>query len=68
MKRRRKSIQQVTYVVLLLLAIVVLFQWYTAQNSRRMEERNKSYAADSTRQMANRIDEELNNALDLINT
>ena len=38
------------------------------QNSIRMEERNKNYAADSARQTAEQIDEELNNALDLIKT
>ena len=68
MRGKRKPIQQITYVVLLLIAIVILFQWYTTQNSKRMEERNKSYAADSARQMASHINEELNNALNLINT
>lgn len=68
MNKKRKLVQQVSYVVLLLLAIVLLFQWYTTQNSKRMEERNKNYAADSARQTASRIEEKLKNALDLSNT
>ncbi len=68
MEGRKKSLQQAAYVVLLLAGVIVLFQWYTTQNSKRMEERNKNYAADSARQMATRIDEKLANALDLIDT
>ena len=68
MKNRKKSIQEIGLVLVLLSAITILFFWYTTQNSERMEERNKSYAADSARQTAVRIDEELNNALNLINT
>ena len=56
------------YVFFLLIAIIILFQWYTTQNEERIENRNKNYAADSARLMAVHIDEELNNALDLINT
>lgn len=66
--RGKKSLQDIVYVLFLLTAIILLFFWYTSQNSRRMEERNKIYAADSARQAAVKIDEELNNALDLITT
>lgn len=66
MKGRKKLLQQIAYVVLLLAGIVILFHWYSMQNSKRMEERNKNYAADSARQTASRIDEKLENALDLI--
>lgn len=55
-------------MVLLLLAIIILFHWYTVQNTTRIGERNKNYAADSARQTAARIDEELNNALNLVST
>ena len=68
MKLKRKSLQGIISVSLLLVAIMILFQWYTAQNSKRMEERNKNYAADSARQTAERINDELNNALNLIDT
>lgn len=68
MKGKRKLLQQIAYVVLLIAGVVVLFQWYTTQNSQRMEERNKNYAADSARLTASKIDEKLENALDLIDT
>lgn len=67
-KNGKKLAQQVIWVVVLLAAMIVLFHWYTTQNSVRMEERNKNYAADSARQTTTRIDEQMNNALELINT
>ncbi len=68
MKRRKKTLQEVFFVFILLVAIIVLFQWYTLQNSGRMEERNKSYTSDSARLMAAQIDKELENAGNLIHT
>ncbi|MCI9360306.1 MAG: response regulator [Hungatella sp.] len=68
MKEWKKSLQEIFYVLLLLIAVILLFRWYTGQNSIRMEERNKNYALDSARLKTAQIDEELNNALDLINT
>lgn len=56
---KRKLLQKMVYVFILLLAIIVLFQWFTVQNRKRMVERNKNYAADSARQTATRIDEEM---------
>ncbi len=66
--RVRRSLQPIAYILLLMFAIVLLFRWYTVQNNNRMENRNKVYAEDSARQAAERIDEELNNALNLIGT
>lgn len=66
--KKRKYLQKTVYFVILLVVIMILFQWYTTQNRRRMEERNKSYASDSARQMADQIDDELNNGLDLVTT
>lgn len=66
--KKKNYFRKVIYVIILIIAIMVLFQWYTAQNRKRMEERNKNYAADSTRQMADKIDDELDNALNLVNT
>lgn len=66
--KHKESLYKIFYVAVLLLAIIILFYWYTAQNSIRMEERNKNYAADAARQTADQIDQELNNALNLINT
>ena len=68
MKEKRRLLQEILLVMLLLIAIVILFQWYTTQNTKRMEERNKNYATDSAYQTSNRINEKLNDALNLINT
>lgn len=66
--KKEKYLQKVIYVILLMTAIIILFQWYTIQNRNRMKNRNKNYATDSAQQTADHIDEKLNNALDLINT
>ena len=66
--KEKISLQESIYVVFLLIAIVILFHWYTAQNKIRIEDQNKNYAADSAWQTAVKINEELNNALDLIKT
>lgn len=68
MKEKKKPIQQIVYVLFLLVVIIILFNWFTTQNSKRMEEQNRNYATDSARLTAARIDEELDNALNLINT
>lgn len=68
MKGKKRSLQQIGYVVVLLAAVIVLFQWYSVQNRKRISEQNKNYAVDSARQMAVRINDELKNALNLIDT
>ncbi|MDE6607315.1 MAG: response regulator [Lachnospiraceae bacterium] len=65
--KAKKPLLEIMYVLGLVAAIVVLFFWYTTQNSNRMEERNKNYAADSARQMAAQINDEFSNAVDMIN-
>ncbi len=66
--KRKKLLQDILIVVFLLIAVVVLFCWFTAKNSVRMEEQNKRYASDSARQTMTRINEEMNNGLALITT
>ena len=39
--KRKKLLQDILIVVFLLIAVVVLFCWFTAKNSVRMEEQNK---------------------------
>ncbi len=68
MKERRKSVWGAVSVLILLAAIIILFQWYSIQNNRRMVERNKNYAADAASLKAAQIDDELSNALNLIRT
>ena len=55
--KRKKTLRETTYVVFLLAAVILLFQWYAAQNRERIKERNKIYAADSARIKAVQIDE-----------
>ncbi len=62
----KKLLQDLLYVMVLFIAIVMLFSWYTVQNRKRMIERNKNYASDSAKIMAMQIDDELNNAKKLI--
>ena len=66
--KKKKSLQELIYAVFLFAAIIFLFFWFTTQNSRRTEEQNSDYAADSARMKAEQIDDELNNALSRINT
>ena len=47
--KRKKTLQEIIYVIVLLVAIIVLFQWYTVQNKERIGEQNKNYAADAAR-------------------
>ena len=66
--RTKKSLQQIIYVPFLLLAVIILFQWYTTRNRQRIEEQNKNYAADAAQMKADQIDGELRNALNRITT
>ncbi len=66
--KKKKSLQEISLILFLLAAIVIIFFWYSTQNSRRIEIRNKNYAADSARQTMIRVNEEMNNALELITT
>ena len=63
-----KSIREIICAVFFLAAIISLFFWFTAQNSRRTEKQNRDYAADSARMKSGQIDDELDNALSRINT
>lgn len=66
MKTKKKPLQQIIYVFFLLSAVFILFQWYTVKNKKRMEERNKNYAADSAHMKVSQITDEFKNALNLI--
>lgn len=68
MKGKKKPVQDIIYVVFLMGAMLILFYWYTVQNSERIKEQNKNYAADSAHLKAVQINDEFKNALDLIKT
>lgn len=66
--KKKKPLQEIIYAVFLLAAIILLFFWFTERNSKRTEEQNRAYAADSARLKSVQIDDELNSALNRINT
>lgn len=58
----RKYMQELAFVMPLLIIVILSFYRYTKQNKNRMIERNKTYAADSAHIKATQINDELNNA------
>lgn len=68
MGKKKNLLQSVLYVAILLIAMIVLFYWYTAQNRTRIAEQNRKYAEDAALQKTQRIEDEFENGLDLINT
>ncbi len=68
MRKRKKSLQSVVYIIFLLVSIIILFQWYTTRNSERIEKQNLNYATDSARHTANHIESEFTNAINRIKT
>lgn len=54
--------QNILYILILLAAVCLLFRWYSATNSERIEQRSLNYAMDSARQTVQRINSELINA------
>lgn len=66
MEKKKSLRETIIGVVVFFIAMFVIFSWYTAENSGRMEERNKNYASDSMQLTAARVDNELNNAQNLI--
>ncbi|MDE6433491.1 MAG: response regulator [Lachnospiraceae bacterium] len=66
--KKKKSLQEIVYAIFLLVAIIFLFFWFTEQNSKRTEEQNRNYAADSAHMKSVQIDDELKNALGRIKT
>ncbi|MCM1191584.1 MAG: response regulator [Butyrivibrio sp.] len=66
--KKQKPLRGILYAVFLMAGIILLFFWFTKQNSRRTEEQNRDYAADSARMKAEHIDHELTNALNRIRT
>lgn len=63
MRQSKKNRQNITYILILLVAICILFLWYSTTNSQRIENRNLNYALDSARQTAKRIEGEFANSL-----
>lgn len=59
MKKTKGSWRNALYIVILLIAVILLFQWFTRETSSRIELQNLSYASDAARQVAKRVEGEL---------
>lgn len=68
MKNAKKSWRNAIYIFVVLIAVVLLFQWYAAANRSRIETQNLNYAMDSAQQTASRIRDELKSAVQRIRT
>lgn len=66
MKLQKKTWQPIIYAFLFLVAVLILFFYYTEQNRARIQEQNRVYAEDSARQTVERIESEFDNALQRI--
>ena len=63
MRTSKQTRKNAIFTGVLLIAIILLFQWYSATTRQRIEIQNLNYALDSSRQMAFRIESEFNNTL-----
>lgn len=68
MKRSKKSLWNMASVLVLLVVVIVMFYWYSAENNKRIEAQNRTYAGDSALQTSNRVNDEFRNALSRIST
>lgn len=68
MKNAKKTWKNAIYIFVVLIAVVLLFQWYAAANKKRIETQNLNYAMDSAQQTASRIRDELKSADQRIRT
>ena len=55
MNEKKRSWHGLIYILFLMAAIIILFWWYTVQNSKRIEKQNLNYAEDSAQQTARSI-------------
>ena len=62
MRKAKNTWQNVLFVLILLVAICLLFRWYSVSNSKRIEEQNLNYAMDSARQNSRGLGNEFTNA------
>ena len=68
MFQTKKSFRNIILGVLILSIVFLIFYMYSRENSKRIEDQNVIYAADSALQKANRISDEFKNAATLLQT
>lgn len=66
--KKSSKVFEIIFYMLFVSLIILLFYRFTVQNSIRIQEQNKVYAADSARQIAEQIDDQITNASELIHT
>ena len=66
MRRTKISFQRIGIGIAIFVAILLIFQVYSGENSCRIENQNATYAEDSARQKADRISNEFQNASNLV--
>ena len=64
--KKNKLSREILFGILFLSGLISAFLWFMYQNRNRILEQNKTYAADSARQMAERIESEFDNAVQRI--
>ncbi|MCM1466761.1 MAG: cache domain-containing protein, partial [Alistipes sp.] len=62
MSTSKKTWQNTLYIFLLLVAVFLLFRWYSVSNKRQIETQNRNYAMDSARQTVLGLSNEFTNA------
>lgn len=68
MRNAKKSWKNIIFVPIVLVGVILLFQWYSSANRDRIEKQNLNYAMDSARQTAVRISGEFQTAIQRIRT
>lgn len=68
MRNTKKSWRNAIYIIVVLIAVILMFQWYSAANKKRIELQNLNYALDSAQQTAGRVDGEFQSAIQRIRT
>ncbi|MCM1055605.1 MAG: response regulator [Bacteroides sp.] len=68
MKKTRNSWKNALYIVVLLIMVIILFQWFINDTSDRIESQNLNYAMDSARQTSKRIEGELKSGVQRLAT
>ncbi|MCM1299212.1 MAG: response regulator [Firmicutes bacterium] len=68
MKRIKNARKNVLYILILLIGVIALFQWFFSTTNDRIETQNLNYALDSARQTSKRVEGELKSGIQRIHT
>lgn len=68
MRNAKNTWKNIVFVPILLVGVILLFQWYSSANRDRIENQNLNYALDSARQTSVHISGEFQTAIQRIRT